>query len=193
MLRIPPAYYRSRDPVHNLKIKVSIRKTHQKRPAQAKVVARGGAGAKQVEDSDSSSSSEDEDEDEDELQRASSDVPNSSDDEDVVAEKDRRHAEKVKKRNEQMEENRAKKKAAKKKKKEKKKMKKKKQQKMGGTDAETESNVWWVGREKRAETMWTNAAVAHVGLESMDNPQRPAWIPTMAPKSSERLLRNMQT
>ena len=41
MLRVPPAYYRSRDPIHNLKIKVSIRKTHQKRSTKAKVVGRG--------------------------------------------------------------------------------------------------------------------------------------------------------
>ena len=62
MLRHKPAYYRSRDPVHNLKIKVSIRKIHSES-------FRAGAVAIDDDDDDDKeeeSSSSDEDEDEDE-------------------------------------------------------------------------------------------------------------------------------
>ena len=118
MLRVPPAYYRSRDPIHNLKIKVSIRKTHQKRSTKAKVVGRGDDDEKQADESDSSSEDSSSSEDGDELERASSDEPNSSDDEDEIAEKNRRHEAKVKKKKEERDKARAKKKAAKKKRKE---------------------------------------------------------------------------
>jgi hypothetical protein len=123
MLRHKPSYYRSRDPVHNLKIKVSIRKisTVHTNTGGAVIV-----DPDEEEEKDSSSSSEDDDEEEE---------GNSSDEEDVRAKK-KKEREKAKKK--------AAKKQKKKKEKERKRKKKEEQEKKNGnkTDPDIGAAPW---------------------------------------------------
>ena len=66
MLRHAPAYYRSRDPVHNLKIKVSIRKIHSE-------AHRAGAVVMDDEEEKDEDSSEEEDSSQEEAEDSSDD------------------------------------------------------------------------------------------------------------------------
>jgi hypothetical protein len=89
MLRHKPAYYRSRDPVHNLKIKVSIRKIHSEQHRAGAVVI---DDEEEKEDDDSSDSEEEEEEEEE--------GDDSSDDEDEKARKKKKKKEKAKQKKE---------------------------------------------------------------------------------------------
>jgi hypothetical protein len=73
MLRHKPSYYRSRDPVHNLKIKVTIRKVKPAGHRAGAVMLEDEEDEDEVDDEDDSSSDEEEEKDDDDSDDSSDD------------------------------------------------------------------------------------------------------------------------